>query len=176
MHLEIDPSYEYNRISLSYTAMGEILDWPESRLFARVPDVSNWSVGQQIVHISMTNSGMWRSIGKILSEREPAVENSVVAPQVIELLRGESFERYAVKAPPVVQPPDKITIDEIRKWASISHTAFRRMADIAPTLPENTFYVSHPIIGSLNARAWLRTLRIHCEHHLAIIRDVDAAP
>jgi hypothetical protein len=133
--MNIDPTYEYNRISKFYDAMDEILEWPERRLSAKAPDISKWSVGQQIVHICMSNSGMWRSIGRILSEKEPAVQSATMQTRAVELMKKGELERNSFQAPSMVEPEPDTGLDDIQKWGRVSRIAFQRMASIAPTLP-----------------------------------------
>ena len=173
--MNIEPVYEYDRISKFYGAMDEILGWPEQQLLSSAPDISKWSIAQQIVHICMSNSGMWRSIGRILSEKEPAVASATTLDVAVEFLEKGEFPRNSIHAPTVVQPEPDTGFDEIQKWSRVSRMAFQRMADIAPALPEKSYYLPHPILGHADARTWLRMIRIHAEHHLAIIRDIDEA-
>jgi hypothetical protein len=63
----------------------------------------------------------------------------------------------------------------ISKWGRVSQVAFQRMENISPSLPENSYFLSHPILGPGNARMWLKMIRIHAEHHLEIIHEIDAA-
>ena len=101
--------------------------------------------------------------------------HTALNPGAVEALRQDTFPRNRFQAPDIVAPAPDTDMNELRKWVRVSRMAYDRMASLAPTLPELSSFIPHPILGPLDARAWLRTIRIHGEHHLGIIRDIDSA-
>ncbi len=66
----------------------------------------------RMANICMSNSGMWSSIGRILSKKEPSVKSAPMMAVAVELLEKGKLERKSFEAPSMVEPETKTEIDE----------------------------------------------------------------
>lgn len=77
------------------------------------------------------------------------------------------FPRGKVRAPKIVRPPEKITLEDLDIQVSHVNQNLERFHSL-----EKNMYFSHFIFGQLNKNKTIRFLQIHTNHHLKIIRDI----
>lgn len=141
-----------------------------SLLELRREQVSTWSVGEQLRHVTLVDEG----ILKQLEKTEPPAELAGRGPTVMGrcLLRLGFIPRGGGKAPSAMIPrqvrPDQIEPDL---------TAVReRFAALDPgSLAASGPLSRHPVFGHLDGAQWLRFADIHQHHHWKIIRDIRRA-
>lgn len=173
--MDIDPQEEYDATEAFYESVEAMLDWPNDRLFKVAERVSAWSPAQHLYHISIANGMMHKGVGLICRGHEmvkPDGEINRVGRWALE--RGQ-FPRGKAQAPQGAVPPDAPSRDEVRKALSRSRHRFEQTTAVLPQIPEAQGYFTHTYFGDLDAAQWMRCARIHSEHHLAIIQEIDAA-
>ncbi len=71
------------------------------------------------------------------------------------------------KAPKVVQPNHKASLEELKAKAETARNWLKQAAD----WPAQANF-KHPFFGLLDKKLTLKFLKIHTEHHLKIVRDI----
>jgi hypothetical protein len=133
----------------------------------RVPEVSDWSVGLQLEHVTHVCRGVLDTLGRILGgdAREASGPNFLgwVFLTLNWIPRGRG------KVPEKMRPQG---IDGGRLQANLDRER-RRLAELdLDALAGAGGTLPHPIFGPLDARRWLRFLEVHNHHHWKIVRDV----
>ncbi|MDF1701725.1 MAG: DinB family protein [Planctomycetota bacterium] len=156
----------------------EILAWEDVRLYGRVPAISHWSPAQQVEHIAQAGLGMTAMIEKLEAgcahERiQPKGSPSVTGRAI--LLTGR-IPRGRAEAPtgtlPAPIPARAALVERVRDLSG----AAAAIAARASTLRQVRGVGRHPMLGWFSAAQWWRFLRVHTEHHLAVIADIDRHP
>ncbi|MHC5009854.1 MAG: DinB family protein [Planctomycetota bacterium] len=157
--------------------LSEILHRPEERLYLRVPAVSAWSPAQQVEHILLALDGILGFIRTLQTGGDEKIQ-----PQGSPRLAGRVvlwtgwIPRGRAEAPdfvvPELQPPRPMLRENLasvleKSCQTLGHPA--ALQGIRGTWP-------HPLLGNFSASQWLRFARIHTEHHLSIIDDIERQP
>lgn len=169
--MDIDLQEEYRHIGLFYDAVAPFLDWPDALLFGVKGDVSGWSPAQHLFHILRSNGMMLKSID-LICQGHPATNNEGAPNRAGHFVLANGLVRGRAQAPASVAPPDEVSRDELRHSLARNREKYAQTEVLLPRIPEATGRLQHPLLGMLNASEWLRTVRLHAEHHLAIIRDI----
>ena len=139
-----------------------------AELARRAAGVSDWSVAQQLEHLSLSSDSILDGLEKI--ERGEITERGGGATLVgrVILLFGK-IPRGKGKAPERVVPSG---LDGAATVAAFE-AAKRRFEklDLA-RLEASAGTFSHPVFGHLTARQWLRFVDVHHRHHSRIIDDI----
>ncbi len=154
--------------------LGEALAWPDDRLYAVVTSVSGWSPAQHVQHALIALRRIFAAVSELRAGTSEAIRPSgrITLPGRA-LLLGGWIPRGKADAPDFAVP------DAIPSRAGMSEThvgACERYADLAPVagaLRSVAGVIEHPILKGMSAAQWWRFARIHTEHHLAIIDDID---
>lgn len=147
----------------------------EKHLQTRVGTVSHWSLGQQTMHIARTiNVLVEQMFDPILAN--PTV-NANEAPKPIgkQVLTGGAIPRGAGKAPAAVAIHFQPTYDQIKAEVKKAKESWARVASRKAEVEKNTGKMPHFALGPMTATDWVRFTAIHTQHHLGIIRDIEAA-
>jgi hypothetical protein len=146
-----------------------VLDEPAA-LDCRVPEVSGWSVRQQIDHMLKVMALGLLTIDKGSAKPLPRVN---LLGRV--LMRLDWIPRGRGKAPERVRPQesaDPVLLAEIRRlrgsFADPAIAASPRFGDPTPIFP-------HPYFGGLSAEQGVCFLCMHTHHHWKIVRDIRKA-
>ena len=159
-------------------ALRRMLDmrrWDDARLYAAVPDVSGWSPAQHLAHLCDAT----RLILEAIEALEASTDDGATRPARSPRLAGRAvlvtgrIPRGRAQAPRGTVPaavPARAALHEaleamshrVAAAAARAH-GFRRVAGAR----------LHPALGWLGAAQWWRFLRVHDEHHLAIVADID---
>ena len=147
--------------------IAELLADTESHALT-APDISAWSVGQQLEHIGNVDGAVLDGIDRLLdgdgTPGRPTLPGWV-------LLLTRRIPRGRAKAPEAMLPRHadiEQTIEranETRRRLDEHLGRVRELARMRRTRP-------HPILGGFSPRRWLRFLDVHERHHLAIIDDI----
>ena len=154
--------------------LGEMLRWPEDRLYAVVPSVSAWSPAQHGQHALIALRRIFDAVNELREGQGHAVKprGHPTLPGRAVLLSGW-IPRGKADAPDFARPDDIPS----RAAALDSHAAacecFAELAPVAGALRSVPGVIEHPMLSGLSAVQWWRFARIHTNHHLAIINDVD---
>jgi len=171
---DIDVPDEYRRIGDFYEDLAGVLAWPDEALFGVAADVSAWSPAHHVFHIAVSHGMMFKGIQLISLERSPAVVGGAPTRIGAFVLAQEVMPRGKGTAPEPVRPPETFARADLDRAVARSRERYEKTAALLPSLAGLTYRLEHPYFGYLTAIEWLRVVRIHGAHHLAIIRDIAA--
>lgn len=169
--MAIDVHREYGRIEACYDEAAAVLAWPDERLFGRAAGVSGWSAAQHLDHLAKANG---RALKGVRMLAEGALAGEAGRPNLAGLLvlgLGR-LPRGRAQAPAFTLPPEEPGRGELEHSLARNRQALSALAPHLPALSHLEGRLRHPRLGMLDAPQWLRFVRIHSTHHLAIIRDV----
>lgn len=75
-------------------------------------------------------------------------------------------------APDTVRPPDDLDRAALNEALTRSRTKLEDVGAHLDALAAASGRIPHPSLGLLDGPPWLRFVRIHAEHHHAIVRDI----
>ncbi|MDJ0522492.1 MAG: DinB family protein [Planctomycetota bacterium] len=154
--------------------LGEALRWPEDRLYAVAPGVSQWSPAQHVQHALIALRRIFAAVTQLQGGEGEAIQpRGAPTLQGRALLLGGWIPRGKADAPDFAVPDD---IPSRAAMLDVHERACARYAEIAPVagaLRSVPGVIEHQVLKGLSASQWWRFARIHTEHHLAIIDDVD---
>lgn len=168
--LSIDALDEYERLHHFYDVTTALLDRGDE-LFEAVPDVSGWSPAQHLDHV-------WQANGKSLmaaayaAEGKKTVDEGSINETGRRLLASEEIPRGQMATPDSVAPPARLDRERLRQTLARSQKAFATVGHAMDLVPGATGRIPHPALGPLTAAEWLRFVRIHSDHHRAIVDDI----
>lgn len=173
--MTINPQEEYDATEAFYNTIREMLDWSDDRLHKIAESVSGWSPAQHIYHISVANGMMLKGVGLICQGHEMMQKEGEINKIGRWAMENGTFPRGKAKAPKGVVPPDAPSREELDQALTRSRQRFEQTEAMLPLIPDAQGYFPHVFFGDLDAAQWLRCTRIHSEHHLTIIQEIDAA-
>lgn len=127
------------------------------------PDVSKWSVGMHLHHVSLAMVGVCRS----LVASEPPPPKSGFNPLTTVIFISGRIPRGRGKSPEEAIPRQGIGSDEL---GSMLDECERWLEEAGQASPDQWY--RHFAFGVLDRDRTLRFLRIHNRHHARIIQDV----
>lgn len=140
----------------------------------RAPEVSAWSVGEQLEHLLLADRRILGGIERVLEasargEPTPGEGSPTLIGRLI--LWSGVVPRGRAKAPQSTSPEGMAAPDLVHGFAEVRvgvDALGSRLADIgrAPSTR------AHPILGHFTATQWLRFSGVHHRHHGKIIRDI----
>ena len=74
-----------------------------------------------------------------------------------------------------MQPPDDVEDEFLANEMQLNRETLMRLSPDLAQVPDATGRIPHVFLGELNAAEWLRFARLHSEHHLAILKDIEEA-
>lgn len=174
---DIDVRTEYDRLAELYDTSGRHLDHDDARLFAVAGDVSGWSPARHLYHIWLAN-GRSLTAARFAATGRRTVDEGAPTDAGRVVLAGEQIPKGQMEAPDSVRPPDTLDRPTLEAALDRSRTALTRFGDALGQAATADGRIEHPALGALTAPQWARFVRIHTEHHLAIVDDIlaQAAP
>jgi hypothetical protein len=139
----------------------------------RADEVSGWSVGEQLEHLLLADQRILDGLEALLDGN---LDSGGAGPTGIGrlILLLEYIPRGKAKAPkgatPGVIDPDEVAsgLDQVKL----------RFEELEPRLGEleacRATY-RHQLLADLDARQWLKFVKIHHHHHQKLIRDIRLA-
>lgn len=161
-------------IEAAFDQYRALLDEIPDAQFDASPVGGGWSYAEVYAHILKATLGSSIALEKatqgscIPTNKKPTLFGRLL------LLLG-IFPPVKVKAPNAAnnQPlADKITKEDAR---NLLIKCRRRIDTVIPLIHQssNNCRTSHPRLGMLNARQWLKFIRIHLKHHLKQIQRIE---
>lgn len=152
----------------------EALGWPEERLYARAESVSGWSPAQHVEHVLIALRRILAGAAELRAGEGEAIKpKGRLSLQGRALLLGGWIPRGKARAPDFAMPDAIPSRAAMRDSHAAACESFAELAPTARTLKEVIGVIDHPILGPMSAAQWWRFARVHTEHHLTIIDDVD---
>ena len=144
---------------------------------ARAPNVSDWSVGDQLEHLLLSDQRILEGIGRVLeASSRGAAPPAEGGPTLIGrlILWTGIVPRGRATAPDSTRPDGMAPGDLVAGFARVQEgvQALRPRLDEIGGVPSTR---AHPILGHFTASQWLRFGGVHHRHHGKIIRDIQRA-
>lgn len=128
------------------------------------PDVSKSGVYWHIDHSLRVIVGVSMNIQR---SKEEQYKWSFKPSRTAALLLGY-FPRGKVKAPARVTTQEEITVEGIQKLLKAAKVHLKAFNGLLPHQ-----YFEHPLFGHLKKSTAKRFLRVHTNHHIKIMRDIQ---
>lgn len=170
MNLQINVRDEYAQLRTFYDETAALLDESDDVLFETHPAVSGWSPAQHLYHVWIANGKSLAAALYIAHGRGDADGSPNDAGRAV--LETESMPRNRMQAPDSVSPSDDLDRNTLSETLVRSRSKFEELGEQRDTLAAATGRLPHPRLGALSGSQWLRFVRIHAQHHHAIIRDI----
>jgi hypothetical protein len=135
----------------------------------RAPNISQWSVGNQLEHILISNQLILQQILHN-SAREPESGKRLSWIGRLVLFIGV-IPRGRGKAPDFSKPTEcslESLNDQLEKMESHLLTAEQN----ENVLSQSRYAFPHPIFGMMTVPQWFQLMTLHTRHHLKIIQDI----
>lgn len=166
----IDVQSEYDSLRSFYNETADLLDQPDDVLFGVEPSVSGWSPAQHLYHVWLANG---KSLAAALYITQGRGETDGSPNEIGRaVLMEASVPRHQMKAPESVTPPDDPDRKVLTETLTRSRGKFDDLGARLDALSTANGRLPHPRLGALNGPQWLRFVRVHAQHHHAIIRDI----
>jgi uncharacterized protein (DUF1330 family) len=140
----------------------------------RAGKISNWSVGQQCLHILKVANAIGGQYALLLEN--PAPEGAAAKPGMpmkAQALAG-GFPRGVAQAPRGLGVHYQPDLEEIRTTLAKTREIWQVAIDRKDEIGAATATFPHPVFGPMNAPEWLRFTTVHTSHHLKIVDDILA--
>lgn len=154
--------------------IAEILEWPDARLYAVVEDVSRWSPAQQVQHVLLGLVAFAKTL-----ERLERGGHEKIAPRGAPRLVGRAVLLTGWIPRGRAQAPESLVPDAIPGRAGLlemlgdARGRWEALVPRAKELRQVPGALPHPMLGAFTAAQWVRFARVHTDHHLAIVADID---
>jgi hypothetical protein len=176
MAYTIDPDVEEERLESAFLEFGGLRERLGERVHECAPSVSAWSPAQHLFHVALSADLAFSNVrallrgggGRIVQEGAP---NALA----VQVLTDESYPRGESAAPRTVTPPDEVEGAYLTNEMQLNRETLMALSADLTKVPGAEGRIPHVFLGELNASEWLRFARLHSEHHLAILRDIEAA-
>ena len=167
---DIDLRDEHNQLCTFYDETERLLDQPDDALFGVKEAVSGWSPAHHLYHA-------WLASGKSLAAALYIAQGRGGAEGMPNdtgraVLTQETIPRQQMDAPDMVRPPADVDHGALAEALTRSRRKLEEIGAHLDALGTAEGRLPHPRLGALNGPQWLRFVRIHAQHHHAIIRDI----
>lgn len=166
----INVPHEYDYLRTFYDETAALLDRPDDVLFEANAAVSGWSPAQHLYHVWIANGKSLAAALYIAKGRGEADGSPNEVGQAV--LIQASMPRNKMEAPDAVRPPGDVDRDGLAETLRRSRGKFEDVGAHLDALLAADGRLPHPRLGVLDGPQWLRFVRIHAQHHHAIIRDI----
>ena len=135
------------------------------------PEISRWSVGQQLLHVCLANGSIGIAISRLLRK---GGEEGTARLDTVNLLASGTFPRGVAQAPERAVPTAHPTKAEIEDALAKAKGRWEGLAGRAAEIDAAVGTTAHHALGPLDAAAWVRFAAMHGLHHLRIVDEILA--
>ena len=160
---------ELRRIGEQLRTVEAILDEGEEKLGRRAPEVSAWSVAEQLDHLTKV---LERALG-LLASGPPRLERGINLVGRLLLAVGR-LPRGVGKSPSAVRGVER-PASELRGAVARVRALVASLDDAGSALAGRHPVFPHPYFAGLTPAQTLRFLVVHTDHHLRIVADIRRA-
>jgi len=162
---------EVRRLRAFYDAAQARLD-DAAGLHTAVPRVSAWSPAEHLHHAALVNTAIFERMRQWLAGDLAGQDGSPTLGGHLVLWLGR-LPRGRGRSPAAFQPEGTSDLETLEAAFRQSKDTMEAVLPDRGALRQCTGGLPHPALGVLTAPQWLRFARIHAEHHLTIVRDID---
>lgn len=175
MAAEFDANQDLELIRNALTAYRGLFDRLGPALHQVAPEVSKWCIAQHMYHVVLATDLGLANVLALVREKGMLIRPEGQLSDYAEGVLTSPQPRGETQAPRMVQPGDSVAPDQIETEFTnieVSMTALE-----APPRPFDGCpgWIKHQVLDTLNASHWMRFCRLHAEHHLGIMRDIEKA-
>ncbi len=150
------------------------LDSIPDDLFQTTPPAGGWSYAEVYSHILSATLGSSIALEKCANGTCPSTEDGPTFLGRLMMFTG-SFPPIKVKVPAAIaakMPVSKLSKEEAK---NLLIKCRKRIDDTVPLVKgaSTGSRFKHPRLGMLNAKQWLKFIRIHLVHHLKQLRRIE---
>jgi hypothetical protein len=164
-----DPAADAEALDAQIGEIRALIDEHGEALHEVVPDVSAWSPAQQLYHTALAIEAMLK-LALALSEGEKTRFDTALPLNAIGLRMLRRGLRKGGQAPPNSIPPAGFDAEELRGVVARAERVLDALRPRLATLREHEGRALHPYFGGLDAVEWVRSARMHTQHHMEIVR------
>ncbi|HSG82060.1 MAG TPA: DinB family protein [Gemmatimonadota bacterium] len=162
----------YDAVLRQCEQLDEMAAQPDERLFLRAEAVSSWSVAEQLDHIARSTQAMAGAIQQALQPEATSDGRPSLVGRAI--LFSGWIPRRVGKAPEFTRAQTG-SREDLGRLLAQARGALDRLEPRLSEIDGAPGRVNHFAFGDLTARQWLGVIRIHTNHHLKIIADIQRA-
>lgn len=144
---------------------------PDDVLSFQDREVSDWTVAQQLDHISTANRLCVGRILETLDSPRPGVRRPKLVGHLVVLT---GFIPRGRGQAPEATLPSATTPQEVRDRARRAHEELAALEGRLPEIARARARREHPALGGLTPAQWIRFIEVHSRHHWKIIQDIGA--
>ncbi|QDU67826.1 DinB family protein [Engelhardtia mirabilis] len=177
MWLEDTPA-DVRRLFDFYRECESIVALEDELLFAAAPEVSGWSAGHHLFHITLANELALRNVRMLVDGGSKWIVHEG-GPSLLGLLSVHHgvIPRGVGQAPRAVTPPARPDPTVVRDTYHSNVAELERLTGDLDSIIAARGGIPHADLGVLSATRWLRFAGLHGQHHLRIMREVlEALP
>ena len=148
------------------THLNSLLDQLETKIAVcetSNPEISQGNVAWHIEHCLLTLDG----VTKFLIQSNPKDYTWKFNLLRVVVLFRKKIPRGRAKAPKIVQPQENLNQESLLNHISQTRNAIKGLASVS-----KNHYFKHPYFGNLKLEQTIDFLKIHTQHHLAIMDDI----
>lgn len=176
MSTSIDPGHELVRLTAIFDAFEALRTGIASRPGYTAEDVSAWSAAQHLYHIALASDLAFQNVNGILGGRSARIVYEGGPNELaLRVFRDGGFPRGASQAPRMVTPPALVDPELLASEQRLCREMLASLRANAGAIAEASGRIPHQELGPLGTCEWLLFARLHAEHHLAILRDIERA-
>lgn len=137
------------------------------------PEISSWTVGRQIEHLSRSAQAIVGGMEALLAGKLVSAGGGPSVSGWVVLLTGW-IPRGKARAPEQTIPADAAP-EAVTRDLEDAHRRFRALEEQAAEISASRATYRHPMLGSLRPSQWLSFTSIHHDHHAKIIAEIRRA-
>ena len=138
--------------------------------------VSGWSIAQHMYHVVLaTDLGLANVLSLVREKGMLVREDGELGEYAKSILTASKTERGTTQAPRMVQPGRTVEKEQIENEFGNLDSSLALLKEPPIPIEGCPGWINHQVLDTLNASHWTRFCRLHAEHHLAIMRDIETA-
>lgn len=161
---------DLERIDRQFEQIGELVAAGDPALGVRAPEVSAWSVGQQLDHMLSVAHGVFF---RLTGDGEEVPHGINLSGRL--LLGIGWLPRGVGKSPKSVLPGEAPVAEVLGARLARLRGDFQGLRFRTGLLVSRRRLFKHPYFGGLDCAQTLRFLSVHTHHHLKIVHDIRRA-
>ena len=167
----IDPHTNYTALQNLLVEGAAYLDGPADALFQLRPEISGWSIAEQLYHITLANASIPKLIERMKAGKLGNEEDKPF-PERIAIIQ-EGIIPGGRQAPERVVPPSDLDAELLNRDYNRMWKATQRLEPLLDELHAIPNRFPHMFFGPLSAIEWVRFMEIHTRHHMKIVERLS---
>ena len=173
----IDVREQHGKLLETYDELEGLITQMGDQLLVAAPEVSGWSVGEHIEHLSITTSMSCKLIVRMTEGKAGESDLTPNAERLAILMRGADAGslRLGIQAGPRMSPQPGLDREKIQTNLNRTRIKIGQVEAVLDQVPAVTTRFKHMFFGPLLCSEWVFFIHQHARHHLNIAKAVRAA-